>query len=243
MGDQQSGQDAIFHITHWKAGSMWVHGVFKHLAKDRLVKVKGDQPDLLREALRPGGVYSPVYISKPKFIDLVGDLPHKRFFVIRDLRDTLVSWYFSLRFSHPTGAFAFVADQRHQLESVQTEEGLIGLIQGRLSHMAGIQKSWLDDELIIRYEDMLADEQAVFERICRHVGFNTPDEVRQRVVAFNNFENCTGRKPGEEDQASHRRKGVVGDWRNHFSDRVKDVFKEQFGEHMIATGYEKNLDW
>lgn len=242
MDDQHNGQDAVFHITHWKAGSMWVNGVLKFLARDRFVVVKNEWPYIEKETLRPGGVYSPIYLGKQKFLEQVGDLPHRRIIVIRDLRDTLVSWYFSLRYSHPTNGF--VSDQRASLEAMSTEEALISLMEGRLDHMKGVQSSWLGDSgLLVRYEDLIADEFAAYARISQFCGFDVSEEALKRIIVFNSFEDRTGRKKGDEDLGSHRRKGIAGDWRNHFTERVTDAFKTRYGEHLVDTGYETSLDW
>ncbi|MBI4530371.1 MAG: hypothetical protein HY709_02515 [Candidatus Latescibacteria bacterium] len=39
------------------------------------------------------------------------------------------------------------------------------------------------------------------------------------------------------------RKGVIGDWRNHFSEEHKRVFKELAGQLLIDLGYERDDDW
>jgi lipopolysaccharide transport system ATP-binding protein len=46
-----------------------------------------------------------------------------------------------------------------------------------------------------------------------------------------------------EDITSHHRKGIAGDWRYYFSERVKEAFKDQWADLMIATGYETRMDW
>src|SRR5690242_6591022 len=89
----------VFHVTHWKAGSTWVQGVLQRLAGERFVPLKPDMSHVLKEPIRPGGVYTPVYMRREPFVAAV-TVPHTRFFVMRDLRDTLVSWYFSLAVSH-----------------------------------------------------------------------------------------------------------------------------------------------
>lgn len=241
MGEPGTDQSAIFHITHWKAGSQWVSGVLTRLLPDRHVPIKGLKPEVLEAALRPGGLYTPIYMNGRRFRKVVGTLPHRRVVVIRDLRDTLVSWYFSLRYSHPVNAF--VSGQRSQFESMPAEEALASLVDGKLAQIADLQKSWADDEGLVRYEELVADEQGAFRRIARHLGIDADDDVLQRVVAANSFESRTGRSRGEEDATSHRRKGIAGDWRNHFTARVKDVFKERYGQHLIEMGYETNLDW
>jgi hypothetical protein len=52
-----------------------------------------------------------------------------------------------------------------------------------------------------------------------------------------------GRGRGEEDASSHYRKGLAGDWRNHFTDRHVAHFKARYNDLLIKTGYGKSLDW
>lgn len=52
-----------------------------------------------------------------------------------------------------------------------------------------------------------------------------------------------GRAPGEEDVRSHWRKGVAGDWRNHFSPEHVRAFKQSYDPLLLALGYEKSADW
>ena len=39
------------------------------------------------------------------------------------------------------------------------------------------------------------------------------------------------------------RKGVPGDWKNHFSQKVCNTLKEKIGDDLIKLGYENTLDW
>ncbi len=52
------------------------------------------------------------------------------------------------------------------------------------------------------------------------------------------FERITkGRKRGQEDTGSHYRKGVAGDWKAHFSERVAARFEERFPGMIEKLGY------
>jgi len=44
-------------------------------------------------------------------------------------------------------------------------------------------------------------------------------------------------------QAHHMRKGVVGDWKNHFNRSCGQRVEEAFGGLMESLGYESNRDW
>lgn len=52
-------------------------------------------------------------------------------------------------------------------------------------------------------------------------------------------------KPGfkHEQPTEFLRKGVVGDWRNYFTDQTKAWFNEEAGEELIKYGYADSLDW
>ena len=52
-----------------------------------------------------------------------------------------------------------------------------------------------------------------------------------------------GRKKGEEDISSHYRKGVHGDWKNHFNEEHIAYFKEHYNDVLVKLGYEKDDNW
>ena len=71
-----------------------------------------------------------------------------------------------------------------------------------------------------------------------------PAERLLGMVHDNRFETKTaGRKEGEEDVTSHYRKGVAGDWRNHFTQQHVDEFKKRYGDLLVRLGYEDSADW
>lgn len=52
-----------------------------------------------------------------------------------------------------------------------------------------------------------------------------------------------GRKQGEESTDSHYRKGVAGDWINHFNADHVTFFKERYPGLLVKLGYETNSAW
>lgn len=64
------------------------------------------------------------------------------------------------------------------------------------------------------------------------------------IVYRNSFKKKTkGRKPGQESQISHYRKGISGDWKNYFNQDHINTFKEEYGDLLVKLGYEKDNDW
>jgi lipopolysaccharide transport system ATP-binding protein len=161
------------------------------------------------------------------------------------LRDTLVSVYFSIRYSHQAIADEIVK-WRNVLESVNEEDGLLYLMSEWLPRCEAIQRSWLGGEDVIhKYEDLLNNDLGIFETILiDQCQLPISREKFREIVLSNQFEKLTaGRQRGVEDTKSHERKGVSGDWRNHFTDIVKREFKNKYGQLLIETGYEANLYW
>jgi lipopolysaccharide transport system ATP-binding protein len=186
-----------------------------------------------------------VFVTREQFDSVPVPANSRRFVVIRDLRDTLVSLYFSLRYTHPV-IHDRIQNRRSALSDMSVEEGLLYLIEVQLTGIAQLQWSWLAaGEKLIRYEDLLERDEEILARVLLRDCKLGVDPVRfHEVVRQNRFEARTGgRKPGEEDRGSHERKGVAGDWRNHFTDNVAAAFKKVYGSVLIATGYEKNFNW
>ena len=265
----------VFHLTHVKSGSQWVKAILSQSAPKRIVKTRVGLGQFYEEPLKPGAIYPALYVSRPRFDQTVfpdvkldrsyqptrsdaADVwnwyhftvqkePQVKFVVIRDLRDMLVSLYFSLKVSHKIIS-ENVAEGHEKLNTMSEEEGLLFLIGERLQASANIQRSWLrsireGEARLFRYEDLIADEQVQFAKIVEHCQIEIEAQKLQTIVEKNSFSKQAGRKPGEEDVSSHYRKGVAGDWRNHFTDRVRDEFKLKFGQLLIETGYEASLDW
>jgi hypothetical protein len=51
-----------------------------------------------------------------------------------------------------------------------------------------------------------------------------------------------GRRAGQEDTASHYRKGVAGDWVDHFTPVHVEAFQERFGGLLDRLGYAEDWD-
>jgi hypothetical protein len=96
--------------------------------------------------------------------------------------------------------------------------------------------------MVVRYEDMLANAVEVFASIAHHFGLDTSKV--ERIVEQHSFTNLSqGRTQGQENTQSFFRKGIAGDWKNHFSPAMKDLYKQRIGDFLIEYGYEEDLSW
>jgi hypothetical protein len=96
----------------------------------------------------------------------------------------------------------------------------------------------------VRYEDLLERPNEEIERLAGFLGADTREKAVQQAVGSASFEKLSkGRQRGQEDTSSFYRKGVAGDWRNYFTERDKEIYKEEAGELLIRLGYERDLNW
>jgi Sulfotransferase domain len=240
------GSPTVFHITHYKAGSQWVQAILRGCAEDDLVRAKAGVRQFLEEPIQAGKIYSSVYVTREQFESVEVPAGSRRFVVIRDLRDTVVSGYFSLKVSHRAFAADSVRDLRGELQRSSVEDGLIQTIDQWLGVNARIQQSWVDaGDPVIHYEDLLENDAEILERVLiDECEYPIPRPRLRRAVETRRFERMSkGRPRGEEDVSAHLRKGVAGDWRNYFTEPVKERFKDRWGELLVSTGYERDLDW
>jgi lipopolysaccharide transport system ATP-binding protein len=235
----------IVHVTHWKAGSQWIYKILRECAPERIVEPRLRETQFLRGALQPGKVYPTAYVTKKQFDSVPLPRNWSRFVVIRDLRDTLVSAYFSIKLSHQI-VDPRLAHWRSVLQALSPDDGMIYLMDEWVLNSARIQISWVEaGEPLIRYEDLLGHDLDILERVLLdECQLPVSRERLREVILSSRFERLTkGRKRGQEDIMAHARKGIAGDWRNYFSNRVKQSFKTRYGGLLVATGYEQDLSW
>ena len=235
----------VCHVTHWKAGSQWLHKILQQCAPERYVAPRSGMVQFLQGPVQPGEIYPTLYLTREAFESVALPPGSRRFVVIRDLRDTLVSWYYSVKISHVDDDPA-LAGYRAALNARNLEDGLLwSLGHPHFVACAAIQQSWKDlDTGLVRYEDLLVrDEEELKRVLLGECGLPVAAERLRAIVRANRFEILTGRQRGQEEIRAHERKGIAGDWRNHFTDRVKRAFKDRYGPLLVATGYASDLDW
>lgn len=230
----------VFHITHWKAGSQWILKILQELQPERIVLPKVGERQFFIDKLIDGGVYPTTYVTQEQF--LLRDPPRnsRTLIVLRDLRDTLVSAYFSMRYSHAVMSDA-LGDFRAILNQLNKEDGLILLAEKWLPACALIQTSWLKSNgNIIWYEDLLKNDVEILgTALLKDCKIGVAKDLVQRAIIANRFENISdGRERGEENIYNHERKGVAGDWKNHFTSRVSERFEELYG-NLLKTNRSK----
>ncbi|MDB6029271.1 MAG: transporter related protein [Verrucomicrobiales bacterium] len=238
-------EGTLFHVTHWKAGSQWVRAILEDLYGPAVVAPQSFEAQVLTKPIEAKKVYMCVYVSKPEMSALVLPPGTKHFVLIRDLRDTLISAYFSIRQTHEV-TNPVMAKWRNILTKLNEEEGLLYLMEVWLNLCGVIQRTWLDSgEKVFRLEDCMANAKGtVSEMFQKGWGITLDPKLLESVLARHSFQKLSGgRERGSEDTKSHYRKGVHGDWQNHFTPRIKSRFKSLYNDLLLMGGYEKDSNW
>jgi lipopolysaccharide transport system ATP-binding protein len=233
----------IFHITQYKCGSQWVAEILKWCAYGRVVLPQEESNHLSSTKLLPGFIYPTCYISKAKFDKILSANQHiqyhKKFLVIRDPRDICVSMYFSMRNSHD-GVFSGVKRLREFLKKNESIDGLTRIVEEEMPKIIEGFSSWLETDIkVFRFEDLTQNPQQELANLLGYLEIEVSREQFELVLENNSFKALSGgRSRGSENASHHYRKGVQGDWRNHFTDELHELFLKKFENQIVALGYD-----
>ncbi len=227
--------------THHRAGTMWIGGIFRKIARDLALEFfSGSQPDLPRNF--------DIFFQNHSVIDFSRlSFEYRGVHVIRDPRDVIVSGCFyhqkaSERWLHvPREKFGGLTYQQKINALPSLDDQLMFEMEYHGDPVRDmVAWSYTNPNFIeVRYEDLRADTSlTLFRRIFTFLGF--PAEVIPRLlqIAYDN-----SLFSGKVRNSVHVRSGDVGQWRRYFKPAHRARFLELFGDALITLGYEQNHDW
>jgi len=172
---------------------------------------------------------------------------------IRDPRDLIVSGYFYhkrgaedwVRIESPTAADWYFANgavpERLRnaglsfagyLQSIPEEEGLLAELEFRKHHLESMAQ-WPvghPDIVTFRYEEIVGNEVAVFRKLFAFYGVSP---VERGLGAWFARRHSIRKKPSDP----HIRNPASGQWRQHFTPRVRQVFDSEYSGLIRQLGY------
>jgi len=98
---------------------------------------------------------------------------------------------------------------------------------------------WLerDEVLTIHFEDLINDRAAALTRIMDHLLARVPLHASRQLILDSLEASINPRR------SPTFRSGKTGEWKKHFTEGHKHLFKEVAGELLVKLGYEKNNNW
>ncbi|MTI88128.1 MAG: sulfotransferase domain-containing protein [Balneolaceae bacterium] len=162
--------------------------------------------------------------------------------IFRDLRDVAVSHTFYVKntWHHP---------EHSDYKDLSIQEGLEHFSRTLLPGFKKWIYSWFEEEnnthsLFIRYEDLKNQTFEIMKKVVAHYDLPDDNQLLKEIIESNSFKAKTGgRERGEENSSSFYRKGSSGDWKNHFTNELKEKFKKEIGKLLIELNYESDYNW
>lgn len=155
----------------------------------------------------------------------LGRIESKVLVLVRDPRDKLVSNYYYRRCRAEKSSQSFS----------EMFDYLLNLTERHYTHAT----RWQDyaESLVVRYEGLSTSPQSELRKILEFLNVDAAIDFTD-IAQKHSFERLSeGRKPGQESPEHHYRKGIIGDWKNHFDEDMLTRFMQRFDGIMSGLGY------
>jgi hypothetical protein len=239
----------VFVVTYPKCGTTWMEQVVHLLLHDgeQGEKLLTDQMPWV-EAIpsRPDGFQAFLAGMQEQRV-FTSHLPYQlmpavanplaRFVnVARNPKDTAVSYYY-----HDRSKMGYEGSWAEHLQLFMDGKLMFGDFYPHILDWWQASQT-ADNIFFTTYEMMKADLGQVAIRLAEFLGVAAVPELIATVVEKSSFKAMSTNSqtnfhwiPRKEGEESHFRKGVVGDWRNHFTAAQNEQFDVLFAEKMAGS--------
>ncbi|MFZ4855248.1 MAG: sulfotransferase domain-containing protein [Desulfuromonadaceae bacterium] len=169
--------------------------------------------------------------SHERFRSPLHNFEHQAIHLIRDGRDVIVSKYFYEK------DFCVLNEVYDKFDVP-----FIKYILKIATEWSEYIHSWRGQKVITcRYEDLINNPMATLSNLTESLGYSFNTEALEQSIeksSLSNMRNSLAMYKGD-----FVRKGIVGDWKNHFDEIGKSIFKKNAGDILIKLGYEHDNNW
>ncbi len=195
------------------------------------------------ESLQPGDIASAHLFARPEVYAHVCIEEVVPYFIFRDPRDVVVSHVFYVTDMEPNHVHHAYYQSLPDFDA-RLKASILGRpgadvefpdINRRFAPYLG----WLDQPSVmkIHFEDLIHDRAGTLDRIIDRFLARVPLHT-DRGLILESLENSIN--PAKSPTF---RSGKTGEWKKHFSDEHKQIFKEVAGDLLIKLGFEKDKNW
>jgi hypothetical protein len=194
-------------------------------------------------SLRPRDVTSAHLFALPEVASRVVTPAFVPYFIFRDPRDVAVSHVFYVTDMEPNHVhhdyYASLPDFDTRLKTSILGRPDTDVEFPDIAERFAPYLDWLDhpEVLLIHFEDLVNDRAAALNCILDHLLARVPLRTPRQLI-LEALESSIN--PGKSPTF---RSGKTGEWRKHFTEEHRRMFKEAAGDLLIRLGYESNNDW
>lgn len=157
---------------------------------------------------------------------------------LRDPRDVLTSFYFSIAYSHGLPGRNSKISQRIQTQRDEARsESIDSFVLKHASMFAERYREYCHEILpranvrLVKYEDMVTDFPRWLAHVLQHWGFHPGTKTAAKLMKEADFE------VSEERQTCHKRQVKPGDHLRKLQPRTIDFLNSQFSDVLVRLGY------
>jgi len=220
-----------------------LHSFYAEYEGETGIKRDANQATDWLDSLRPLDVASAHLFARPEAVARVVGRNFVPYFIFRDPRDVVVSHVF-----YVTDMEARHVHHNYYQSLPDFNARLTVSILGRPD--AGIEfpniadrfapyLGWLDhpEVLSLHFEDLINDRAATLTRIAEHLLVRLPLTAPKATI-LDSLESAIN-----PSKSPTFRSGKTGEWKKHFTEEHKKIFKDVAGDLLVKLGYEKSNDW
>ena len=220
-----------------------LHSFYAEYEGESGVKHAPEQALAWLDSLRPRDVASAHLFARPAAIARVCSPRFIPYFIFRDPRDVVVSHVFYVtdieaRHVHHK-YYQSLPDFNARLNISILGRGDTDVEFPDVASRFMPYLNWLDhaEVLTIHFEDLIHDRASTLICIMDHLLARAPLHAPRQLIldALEASINPT--------KSPTFRSGKTGEWKKHFTEKHKRIFKDVAGDLLVKLRYEKNNDW
>ncbi|XP_048374020.1 sulfotransferase 2B1-like isoform X2 [Sphaerodactylus townsendi] len=239
----------VFNLTYPKSGTTWMQEILSLIYSNGDLTLSRSVPSWERVPWIEQTTAAEYLENRPSPRLITSHLPPtvfpasffasqaKAIYTVRDPRDVCVSLYYYAKMS------SFLEYKESFGEFIEMFAAGTILFGSWFDHVKG----WLayrnrKNFLLLTYDDLLQDLRGTILRICQFLGKDLDTSAVDTVVANASFEAMKGNKMVNyslvpEDIMNQKispflRKGISGDWKNHFTPEQSSAFHHLYQQKM-----------
>lgn len=195
------------------------------------------------DSLGPRDAASAHLFARPEAVSRVCSPKFVSYFIFRDPRDVVVSHVFyvtDMESRHVHHAYyQSLPDFNARLSVSILGRPDADVEFPNIAERFAPYLGWLDhpEVLAIHFEDLINDRAATLTRIMDHLLARVTLQAPQDLI-LESLESAIN-----PTKSPTFRSGKTGEWKKHFTEEHKRIFKEAAGDLLIRLGYERSNDW
>jgi len=197
------------------------------------------------QSMRGGDIgYGYIGCEEP-FLNVLTSQQWATVFIYRDPRDVIVSSVFYISEINKSHALHDYYNEKFPTVEKRIEAEINGIDESGYE-FSGVNKrfekyiGWLNQSsvLSLRFEDLILNQEQTLGRLLAYLESRGAQWSLLRAEAIAKLKARL-----QPSRSGTFRKGQPGNWKEHFTEDNKKLFKDITGDLLIRLGYEKDMNW